>query len=460
MSLKFYNTRTNRLEQFQPDDDVIGIYTCGPTVYDRVHIGNLRTFFWSDFIVSVLKHLYGDRVKAIMNITDIDDKILKRLPRQDLSSLLEYTGHYTEAFLSDMKQLGIQNYNHDNIYRVTDTIPEIESIINGLLEKESAYRTEDGNIYFDSSRVDKYPFPTCQKPALDAESDRSIIRSEDVRDPRDFVLWKVKDNEYIQWNSERLGSGRPGWHIECSAIASRNLPNVTLHMGGEDLKFPHHTCEILQSESYDSRIFGKYWIHMGFLNMSGEKMSKSIGNLVRMDELENVNKRLLRWYLFTKHYRKTFDFSLEELEGYYPVFRNFHLMYNRLRFGVVNPVEDTSHDNINFTERMIIYILNDFDTPRVMKELQKWLNYWTTTPMSSLTIMNLIEEMNQINRLLNVMDWNLLNIDEDAFFFIQQREQCKLQKDFDKADQIRTQLSDRYWIEDYNNGFSVVKLSS
>ena len=266
MDLEIYNTRTNKIEKLIFDEDEIGIYTCGPTVYDKVHIGNIKTIFWSDFISSVIEYYYPDKVKSIINITDIDDKIINRLDNKTITDLILYTNKYTDLFLKDLNNLSITRYNNKH-YKVTEHINEIINMINDLKEKEYAYEVDDGSIYFDSSKVIEYPFPAFKKDDIhDYDNERNIIRNENIKDNKDFILWKCKDEGDIYWHNDNIKKGRPGWHIECSAIASKQLENVTIHIGGEDLKFPHHTCEILQSESFNpTKVFGKHWIHIGFL---------------------------------------------------------------------------------------------------------------------------------------------------------------------------------------------------
>ena len=296
-----FNTRSNQLDKIEIDEidevdevdevdkvdevdevDEIGIYTCGPTVYQRVHIGNLRTFFWSDMLVGVLNEIFPNKnIKAIINITDVDDKIIDRLPEKNIKSLLSYTSHYTQLFLDDLNTLNITRYNTEH-YKVTDTIDEIKQMIKILIEKDYAYTDiNSGDIYFDTSKREIFPFPKHQRPSGECSS-REIIKSDSVRHPNDFILWKQK-KDITEWTE-----GRCGWHIECSAIADKHLKNVVFHIGGEDLKFPHHTCEILQSEGYhNNNIFGKYWMHVSFLNFNNDKMSKSIGNIMYLNEIRN-----------------------------------------------------------------------------------------------------------------------------------------------------------------------------
>jgi cysteinyl-tRNA synthetase len=279
IELTIYNTRTKSIDKFIHDKNLlVNIYTCGPTVYNRVHIGNLKTFFWSDFIVNYLQAL-GYKTKHIMNITDIDDKIIKNLEQQNIQCLLDFTNYYTELFLQDIKEIGIRAYTRDNIHKVTDNIDSIVKIIKKLLESGHAYRVSDGSIYFDVSQIDHYPFPDYQKESYQRDHDnqietnretnystRNIIKSDGIRSPVDFVLWKAKKDGEIFFSTE-IGEGRMGWTIECSGITDAILDKLHIKIGAKDLCMPHHTCEILQSESYKpEQKYGDYWIHCGFLN--------------------------------------------------------------------------------------------------------------------------------------------------------------------------------------------------
>lgn len=456
--LRIYNTRTNKIDQFEPND-LIGIYTCGPTVYNRVHIGNIRTFFWSDFIVGFLEYLYPKQVLAIMNITDIDDKILKRLPEQTIKELLNFTKEYTDKFFLDMSKMSIMRY-HNHYHKVTDNIENIQEIILKLLDKGFAYRNNiDGSIYFDSSKIKDYPFPLFKKESRDIsefENNRNIIRNSGVKDPRDFVLWKVKDNEFIDWDAN-IGKGRPGWHIECSAIALNHLPNVTIHIGGEDLKFPHHTCEILQSESYDEeKMFGKYWMHIGFLNFNGDKMSKSIGNILYLEDIKE-NPFLIRYYLFTKHYRKFADFNIDDMLTYKINFINLHIFYNKLKLGLIKYVVDEKYHHDDIFNEMKQNILNDFDTPTAIKKLNSFIDFWLNKHISLKQRNEFIDMLDKMNLLFKIIDNDLINIDNEIMEKLKLKEKYRSDKNFEISDNIRNELKKSYIVEDYHNGVSIIK---
>ncbi len=376
--LKIYNSKTKTIDVFEhPIENVLNIYTCGPTVYSRPHLGNLKTFLMSDFFVQVFK-AFNYNVNAIMNITDIDDKIINRLEEQTYENLINFTKNFTDLFLEDLKKLGIKNYTNLNIFKVTDHINEITDFISKLLELNFAYVISDGSIYFDSSKVEKYPFPEYQKTENNL-SKRNIIRSTEVRSPNDFILWKVKD-EKLKFQGLNFASGRPGWHIECSAICKKQLNSVDIHMGGEDLKFPHHTCEILQSESISDKIFGKLWIHMGFLDFKGEKMSKSIGNVLKLDDFSE-NYFLLRMYFLSKSYRANFDFNINEIEVFKMDFVNLHMLYSKLYNKYYTVLENNNIDNITIYQEILEILSNDFNSKDALVKINEYVAFlgWRQT---------------------------------------------------------------------------------
>ena len=456
--LTLFNTRSNSLDLFNPKFEEIGIYTCGPTVYNLAHIGNLKTFFWSDFIVSVIEYLYPNRVKAIMNITDIDDKILSRLSEQTLDELLKYTKYYTQKFFEDMTSLNITRY-HNNYHTVTDNIIQMEQFINKLIENNYAYQVPSGSIYFDSSKIDQYPFPTIKKEHINSDYEgRKIIREQGIKDSKDFTLWKVKDNEYISWKMPTLSMGRCGWHLECSCIALTYLSNVTIHVGGEDLKMPHHTCEILQSEAHDnSKQFGKYWSHIGFLNINQEKMSKSIGNVLYLKDI-NENKFLLRYYFFTKHYRNLFEFALDDMSSHKVHFLTIHNLYSKLKHETIRYSNNNNKCQIdNVFETIMKYVLNDFNTPDAIKELIKFVNKYVGNQVSKEQADEIINQLDKINNIFKLIDKDLVAIPIEILEKLKQREIFRQAKQYMDADNIRKEIPDNYAINDYNHGVSIIK---
>ncbi|MEY4691990.1 MAG: Cysteine--tRNA ligase [Verrucomicrobiota bacterium] len=326
MALRLFNTLHRRVEEFSPlfpEAESVGFYCCGPTVYDFGHIGNFRTFVFADLLRRHLE-FRGFRVNHVMNITDVEDKIIRQVAATGLS-LAEFTGKYTEAFLADLTTLSCRTPHH--LPKATDYIPQIIDLIRRLEARGIAYRAGDGSVYFS---INKYRACGCrygQLVTLDPDAQRRTERvsgdSYEKDDLADFALWKarVPGDGAVFWDSP-WGEGRPGWHIECSAMSMAILgPSFDLHLGGEDLAFPHHEDEIAQSEGtglqQPGRPFVKHWVHAAHLLVDGKKMSKSLGNFFTVRDLLNrgFNGREIRFLLLGAHYRETFNFTLEGLEA-------------------------------------------------------------------------------------------------------------------------------------------------
>ncbi len=322
MGLKLFNTLSRSVQEFSPLDPAgktVAMYCCGPTVYDYGHIGNFRTFVFSDLVRRYLD-FKGYAVRHVMNITDVEDKIIKRV-RETGQSLRDYTGFYEQEFLKDLDELRCLR-PHD-LPHATDFIPEIISLIEKLLARGIAYRAADHSVYFS---IEKYRGCGCQygqlvKLNFDEMRAGARVSSDEYEKESlaDFALWKarVPDDGTVFWDSP-WGQGRPGWHIECSAMSMKLLgPSFDLHLGGEDLAFPHHEDEIAQSEGATGKPFVKYWLHGAHLLVEGRKMSKSLGNFFTLRDLlaKGFTGREVRYLLVSSHYRETFNFTLEGLEG-------------------------------------------------------------------------------------------------------------------------------------------------
>ena len=325
MGLKLFNTLSRSVQDFAPLDPAgkkIGMYCCGPTVYDFAHIGNWRTFVFGDLVRRYLE-FKGYTVTHVMNITDVEDKIIKRV-RENKTSLREFTGKYETAFLEDLKTLNCREPHQKP--RATGHIAEIISLIGKLLARGIAYKAADGSVYFS---IEKYRGCGCNYGQLlklnfdPAEAGRAVhrVKSDEYakESVADFALWKSRapDDGDVFWPSP-WGEGRPGWHIECSAMSMKILgPSFDLHLGGEDLIFPHHENEIAQSEGATGKPFVKHWLHGAHLLIEGKKMSKSLGNFFTLRDLlaKGFTGREIRYLLLTAHYRETFNFTLEGLQG-------------------------------------------------------------------------------------------------------------------------------------------------
>ncbi len=456
--LKFYNSRSKSLEPFVHDPNVpINMYTCGPTVYDRAHLGNLKTFLWSDFVVSYLQAI-GYQTNHIMNITDIDDKIINRLPEQTYESLIQYTSHYTDKFLEDIHKLGLKNYTKSNIHRVTDNMDQMEEMIIQLRDKGLAYETPDGSVYFDSSKITNNPFYVdCDTEGY--ETGRNIIRAEGVKSDKDFVLWKIKSDRTINFG-KKLTKGQIGWDSECCALCDKLLGKVNIKMGGSDLKSKHHCNEISQAESlHPDRVYGDYWIHFGFLNFGGDKMSKSIGNVLRLDDVTH-NYKLLRMYLLTKSYKNDIDYLEDEILLLKKDFINLHMLYNKLlnKFYRTHKNEKlNSNYDIQIYNKILDIISNNFNVFDAIRELIKYVDKFMKGYLTDEKAKEIKDELDKINNLFNILDNNLLDIDLDTIELIKEREELRKLKQFERTDEIRETIKLTYIFEDENTGFTLIK---
>jgi cysteinyl-tRNA synthetase len=322
MALKLFNTLSRSVQDFAPLDPAakkIGMYCCGPTVYDFAHIGNWRTFVFGDLVRRYLE-FKGYAVTHVMNITDIEDKIIKRV-RENKTSLGGFTRKYETAFLEDLDTLNCKK--PEQMPRATEHIPEIISLIERLIQRGLAYKANDGSVYFS---IEKYLGRGCTYGQLLKLNFDEMRAGERVKNDEyakesiaDFALWKshTPEDGDIFWPSP-FGEGRPGWHIECSAMSMKILgASFDLHLGGEDLIFPHHEDEIAQSEGATGQPFVKHWLHGAHLLVEGKKMSKSLGNFFALRDLlaKGFTGHEIRYLLLTAHYRETFNFTFEGLQS-------------------------------------------------------------------------------------------------------------------------------------------------
>jgi cysteinyl-tRNA synthetase len=313
MPLRLFNTLSGKIEDFQPlDDNRVRMYACGPTVYDYGHIGNFRTFIAVDLLYRFLLQS-GYDVRYVMNITDVDDKIIRNAARDGVS-VQEYTAKYAKAFLEDSALLNIAQ---PTLVRATEHIEQMATFIGKLVEKGFAYRTDDGSYYFRIAKFPEYGKLSKKDFAGMTDGARVDVDEYDKDNARDFALWKAPKPGEASWETS-IGPGRPGWHIECSVMSMEQLgPSFDLHAGGEDLIFPHHENEIAQSESLSGRQFARYWFHARFLLVEGQKMSKSLGNFYTLRDLvlKGHKPSSIRWLLTQVPYRNQLNFTFEGLKS-------------------------------------------------------------------------------------------------------------------------------------------------
>jgi cysteinyl-tRNA synthetase len=312
MALHLYNTLSSRIEEFRPlTDHEVRMYACGPTVYDYGHIGNFRTFVAVDILRRFLRQ-NGYKLRHVMNITDVDDKIIRNAARDGVS-VQQYTSKYEKAFLEDSAMIGIEQ---PTLVRATEHIEEMAEFVAALVKKDLAYRTEDGSYYFRIAKFPEYGKLSKKDFSTMLDGARVDVDEYDKDSARDFALWKAPKAGEASWDSS-IGPGRPGWHLECSVMSMRELgESFDLHAGGEDLIFPHHENEIAQSESLTGKPFAHFWFHARFLLVEGEKMSKSLGNFFTLRDLvlKGHKPSSIRYLLTSVPYRHQLNFTFDGLK--------------------------------------------------------------------------------------------------------------------------------------------------
>ena len=367
MSLHFFNTLSGAVEEFRTGEDhLVRMYSCGPTVYDYGHIGNFRTFVFVDILRRFLKQS-GYKLQHVMNITDVDDKIIRNATKQGIP-IQEYTAKYEKAFLEDMETLSLER--PEKMVRATEHIPEMAEFIAELQKKGYAYRADDGSYYF---RIAKFPsYGKLSKKDFEGMEDGARVDVDEYEkdSARDFALWKAPKPGEASWDT-KIGPGRPGWHIECSVMAIEFLgETLDIHLGGEDLVFPHHENEIAQSEALTGKPFSRMWMHVRFLLVEGEKMSKKIGNVytVRDLMLKGHKPSSIRFLLASVPHRKQLNFtfaSLKQAATSVERLRNFKLRLETANFEPgTNPAIVALARTAS--ERMTAALADDLNTAEAM----------------------------------------------------------------------------------------------
>jgi cysteinyl-tRNA synthetase len=420
MNLKIYNTLSNQKETFYPiDQQSIKMYVCGPTVYNYAHIGNARPAVIFDVLYRLLMDIYPE-VIYVRNITDVDDKIndaAKKL-NEPISTI---TKKYTDIYHQDMKSLGVLSPNHEP--RVTDNIKQIISMIQKILDNKKAY-INDSHVLFDVTSFDQYG-KLSNRDKDEMLSGARVEVADYKKYPGDFVLWKPSSKDEPGWDSP-WGYGRPGWHIECSSMVETFLgEEIDIHGGGQDLIFPHHENEIAQScSAHNNNSYARYWVHNGYLNMEGQKMSKSLGNIITVKELlEQHDGEVIRLALLSTHYRKPINFGETLLEQSKNILNK---LYKNL--------DNKSHDDL-VSKDVINPLLDDLNTPLAISNLLKIK--CSKTLKKSANLLGLLnrkpEEWFALNN-KSIMSKN------DIELLILERDKARKLKDFAKADEIREQL--------------------
>jgi len=443
--MRFFNTMTRRLEEFREiEKGKIGLYTCGPTVYDFPHIGNYRSYVFEDLVKRFFT-FSGYRVRHVMNITDIDDKTIRKANELGLP-LAEVTQKFIDAFHSD---LGILNILPADVYpRATAHIPEMLDLVSVLLEKGFAYE-KDGSVYFSIERFRDYGRLANidrDKLQLGAAVDSDEYEKESIQD---FVLWKGKKPGEPSWPAP-FGAGRPGWHIECSAMSMKYLgAHFDIHMGGVDNIFPHHENEIAQSECANGQKFVNYWLHCQHLIVDNKKMSKSLGNFYTLADLRQrgVDPMALRYLLISTHYRKLLNFTFANLEMAGQALNRIKNFVFSLK-NVSNPGEATPEISVLLASNQNAFAGNMADDFNVSGALGVFFDsiHEINQKMDALSqndAANILAYIERLNSVLGVLDQGdstpLAAAIEEK---IAQRQAARKNKDFARADAIRSELKD------------------
>ncbi|HHX87203.1 MAG TPA: cysteine--tRNA ligase [Firmicutes bacterium] len=447
--MKLYNTATRTKEEFQPGCfPKVKFYVCGPTVYDYIHIGNARVFMVCDVIRRYLQYR-GFEVEMVQNYTDIDDKMIRRA-EQEKVSVTELADYYITAYEQDARQLKIRPA--DRCPRATEHIPQIVLLIEKLIQQQLAY-VSGGDVYFDTARFPRYG-KLSQQEREELLAGARIEPREKKRNPLDFALWKEQKPGEPAWNSP-WGKGRPGWHIECSAMSMHYLGDtLDIHAGGSDLIFPHHDNEIAQSEGATGKPFCRYWLHVGYLNFEQRKMSKSLGNVLTVRQLvEEYNPYDLRFLVLSAHYRNPVIFGEALLKQARLGRQRLQELVDNLYHALDIAGDDRAAPSFlqllsEARERFIAAMDDDFNTAgavAVLFELAREVNIYLKQgyPYQRTAVEKALEFYREANEILDIIDFNSglePEKEKEILGAIAAREEARNNKDWAAADRIREEL--------------------
>lgn len=446
--MKIFNTMTAKKEEFVPmDKNEVKIYACGPTVYNYIHIGNARPLCVFDVLRRYLEYR-GYNVKFVQNFTDIDDKIIKRA-NEEGTTYDVISKKYIEEFWTDANGL---NFKKATVHpKATENIDEIIKLISTLVEKGYAYQAEN-DVYFRTLKFKEYG-KLSHQPIEDLESGARIAIGEIKEDPLDFALWKGAKPGEPYWDSP-WGKGRPGWHIECSAMNRKYLGDtIDIHCGGKDLVFPHHENEIAQSECANGCTFANYWMHNGYINVDNVKMSKSLGNFKTVREIANVyGYEVIRYFLISSHYRSPINYSLDIIEQCKSALERLYTCRDSLDFAIKNAAEETKENDVELIaeldkrrEQFITAMDDDLNTAdglAAIFELTKDINTKILDHDVSKAVCEhaakLYDELCNVLGILYNRKENTLDSDIEAL--VEKRQEARKNKDWATADKIRDEL--------------------
>ena len=440
--MQIFDTLKNTKTELEFSDKV-RIYLCGVTVYDEAHIGHARTIIVFDVLRRFLES-QNIPVEFVQNFTDVDDKIIERAHEKNVPAL-ELAAKYIEHYFTDFDRLNVKRAT--SYPKATDHINDMHNLISNLVDKKYAYLTKNG-VYFSVSKFSEYG-KLSKKKTGDLVAGARVIVDEEKNDPLDFALWKFSETEPF-WNSP-WGNGRPGWHIECSAMSLKYLgENFEIHGGGRDLIFPHHENEIAQSESYTSNKFAKIWMHVGMITINGEKMSKSLGNVKSVRHVfENWGPNIIRLFCLSGHYTKPIDYSEKFLKENITKLRQIESCYYELRLA-----EGTGGESV--AKKLVSECRNDFDsalnddlnTPlalTVFYRLIKEINSMAADEKITQTISSIIlPEFERMTDMLGIQILKVSDVEKNEINqLIAKRDEYREQKNFEQADRIRDQIMEK-----------------
>lgn len=467
--MKIYNTLTRQKEEFIPiDENEIKIYACGPTVYNYFHIGNARPFVVFDMLRRYLEYT-GKNVKFVQNFTDVDDKIINKAREEGLSAG-EVSEKYIEEYYKDAAALKIMKATVHP--KVTENMNEIIDFVKLLIDRGYAYEV-DGDVYFSTHKFEGYGKLSGQNPD-DLEAGARIDVDERKENPLDFALWKKRKNEdEIAWESP-WGMGRPGWHIECSAMSKRYLgETIDIHAGGQDLTFPHHENEIAQSEGANGKQFAKYWMHNGYITIDDKKMSKSEGNFFTVrDILDKYNGEVIRFYLLSGHYRSPIDFSEKLMESAKSGLARLSNAKSTLEHLVVkgkdnvSDAENESLEGLNrYKDKFIAAMdddLNTADAIAAIFELVNEVNMLNTDGLSKMYAGSALAMLSELTGVLGVLDdidvGDSDEVDSELESLIEERQKAREEKNWARADEIRDILKEKgITLKDTPQGVQIIR---
>jgi cysteinyl-tRNA synthetase len=452
MGLRLYNTLSKKIEDFKPiNDSLVKLFVCGPTVYDLSHLGHAKTYIQLDILARTIKANEFELL-YLQNITDIDDKIIARSNEQKIS-WQDLASKYFDEYEKDMTSLN--NTSVTKYAKATDYIEQIISQVSRLIDSKHAYKIDDDGIYFEITTFPEYGKLSGRTEIKENDAQTRIDDSKDKHGWNDFCLWKFSKPGEPVWDAP-FGAGRPGWHIEDTAITESELgPQYDIHGGAVDLIFPHHEAEITQMESISGKApLARYWVHTGFLTVNNEKMSKSTGNFstVRQVIEDGHDPMAIRLFMLQSHYRSEINFSIENLNAAANRLRNWrniaalrHQVHDTIRDDDEKSTDDKSVSLYATSQAVVEALNNDLDTPQALKIIDEAFSKVAGSKLSNVHQHALAELIDTIDEVLGLkLLSSTKDISDDAKRLILQRKQARINNDWNLSDKIRDELKEKY----------------